>query len=83
MHHCVAYYAKWCLSGSYAIFSLRRREVIGSDTLEHRHVTIMVSRDRRDIVQMRGPRNRAVLTSERTRVWHWARANGVRMSCWC
>ena len=83
MHHCVGYYAGWCLSGCYAIFSLRRREVTGSLTQEHRHVTVLVSKSRRDIVQMRGPQNRSATTSERTLVWHWSRASGVRMSCWC
>lgn len=83
MHHCVADYSKQCLSGYYAIFSLRRREVTGSITQEDRHVTILVSRCRRDIAQMRGPGNRRVTLSERTLIWHWSRANNVRMSCWC
>lgn len=64
MHHCVGTYHRQCMSGAFAIFSLRRNG--------HRLATLQVNVSDRAITQARGPYNQPIGQSTRQIVEHWA-----------
>ena len=76
MHHCVAGYARQCLTGGTAILSLR----VGSAGDFKSRVTLELSVAARQVVQARGPCNAMPLPQEARWLRAWATAAGVTFS---
>ena len=76
MRHCVASYARQCAAGGTAIFSLR----LGTAGDFKPLVTLEVSTASRQVVQARGPCNRAPSPQEARWLRAWATAAGLAFS---
>jgi hypothetical protein len=76
MHHCVFTYLNRVLAGTGSIWSLGRHNVQGRT----RQVTLQVRNAEREIVQMRGPCNRAPTDDELALIKHWAAQAGLSVA---
>jgi hypothetical protein len=76
--HCVATYASSCQRRVSSIWSVRRESSTGATRL----LTVEVDMKRKDVVQIRGLRNRLPEANEMTIVNRWARANRLTMAAW-
>ncbi|TVQ18001.1 MAG: hypothetical protein EA382_18230, partial [Spirochaetaceae bacterium] len=76
--HCVATYASSCQRHASSIWSVRRESATGVTRL----LTVEVDMKRKEIVQIRGLRNRLPEANEMTIVNRWTRANGLAMAAW-
>ncbi|WP_197439797.1 PcfJ domain-containing protein [Calycomorphotria hydatis] len=76
MHHCVASYDDECFTGDSAIFTMEIDSFAGLE----KAVTIEVSLDDREIIQVRGKCNRVMTDEEHVVLTHWAKRTGLKIS---
>lgn len=85
MHHCVGSYASSCSTGRVAIFSFS----MGKKSKEKKLLTIEVSLERKEIVQMRGVCNASYKLvpdygyEESSVVREWMEKNELKLSAYC
>jgi hypothetical protein len=80
LRHCVASYGGRCRAGHTAVFSLRCRDLKCQPIFEERLVTVQVATKVRQVVQIRGYRNRMPDESAMAMVRDWAQSHGLRVS---
>ena len=78
MRHCVSSYKRECMEGRTAIFSMS--SVVGWK--EHRNLTIEVTIDKWQVVQVAGFGNRRATNQEHNILRHWAREHDLEVAAY-